>query len=247
MPHVNHDSKTKVFHFKQFDVVNEISAMKVNTDGVLLGAWALPVRHRCVWDIGTGTGVIAIMMAQRFPEATVHAVEIDPLSAKEATCNFLSSPWSERLFLHEGDFRQISSSLPAPDLIVCNPPYFDGHKHNLVSPLARKATARHEASLSCSTILEEASRRLNDDGRLCLISPANRENDIQWDAAGSRMYVERKTYVISRVGKAPSRILWRFSKTACSPEVDNLAIRYADNGFTTDYSQLLSPFYINID
>ena len=169
------------------------------------------------------------------------------LSAKEATCNFLSSPWSERLFLHEGDFRQISSSLPAPDLIVCNPPYFDGQKHNLVSPLARKATARHEASLSCSTILEEASRRLNDDGRLCLISPANREDDIQWDAAGSRMYVERKTYVITRVGKAPSRILWRFSKTACSPEVDNLAIRDADNGFTTDYSLLLSPFYINID
>ncbi|MGN1232838.1 MAG: tRNA1(Val) (adenine(37)-N6)-methyltransferase, partial [Candidatus Cryptobacteroides sp.] len=170
-----------VFHFKKFDVRNDKSAMKVNTDGVLLGASApLQPSDRQILDIGTGTGTIALMLAQRLgreagvlPSGTmITGIDIDVDAAAEAGENFLASPWNGNLkALHTplSDYEPESRF----DLIVSNPPYYDD---SLTNPDARKATARHTGDgLSFRDILEFAEPRLNAGGRLCIILPADQE------------------------------------------------------------------------
>ena len=115
--------REKVFKFKQFAVLNDRTAMKVGTDGVLLGAWCPVEGARRVLDVGTGCGVIALMVAHRNTDAVIDAIDIDHDAIDEATLNFANSPWSERLTAIEGDFNNLNTAV-GYDLIVSNPPYF---------------------------------------------------------------------------------------------------------------------------
>jgi len=135
------------FRFKQFTIEQEHAAMKVGTDGVLLGAWAsAPGAGSRVLDIGTGTGLIALMMAQRTKDAAVDALEIDPSSASQAKENFQNSPWKKRLRCFPSSFQDFSSQCRKQyDLIVCNPPFFSGSKKTASKS---KNLARHDDSLS---------------------------------------------------------------------------------------------------
>ena len=238
-----------VFRFKRFEVVNERSAMKVNTDGVLLGAamTILPEDRRFL-DIGTGTGTIALMAAQRsFAEVRddvrIDAIDIDEPSASEAAMNFAKSPWSESLKAHNMSLDDFAVSSESPyDLIFSNPPYFED---SLNAPEERRNNARHTSTgLSYREILDFAAERLSEDGRVSFVLPAETENALCRHARMNGLHLFRIVRVRTVPRKAPSRIIAEFSRVRTdSPEDTTLTIQ--DEGkYTQEYLSLMHDFYL---
>lgn len=250
----NRDRET-VFRFKQFEVTNRHSAMKVGTDGVLLGAWSLsgvindetfasPGR---ILDVGCGTGLIALMMAQCLPNARISGIEIDPVAAKEAADNFRASPWSERLEIVEGDFNKLFSETGSNvfDLIVSNPPFFANGE---LPPDEARLTARHESTLSLESLLRISSGVIAGDGSLCLVLPADREEELKYQAVINHFSIARLTRVSTVPSKPPRRILVglrRIAKVETQTMADSLSIHDGDGGFTDEYVSLVKDFYLN--
>ncbi len=158
-----------IFRFKQFAVDQTGCAMKINTDGVLLGALVEANQAKTILDIGTGTGVIALMLAQRFTEAQIDAVEIDPMAAQTAGKNFINSPYAERLNIYPVGFEQFFEQNPDKkyDLIVSNPPFFI---NSLKSPEAKRKLAKHTDEDFFKKLIK-ISTHLNPDGVCWLIIP----------------------------------------------------------------------------
>ena len=234
--------REKVFRFKQFAVVNDRTAMKVGTDGVLLGAWCPAEGARHVLDVGTGCGVIALMIAQRNASAVINAIDIDHDAIEEATLNFKASPWGERLTAIEGDFNELQTA-ERYDLIVSNPPYFT----NGVLPTGDARTqARHTGTLSYRQLIEGASRLLSDDGTLALITPTDAEQDIIEAATFASLPVRRLTRVIPVEDAAPKRTLWLLSRRDMAYCEDTLTIAHRDGTFTSDYVALTGAFYLKM-
>ena len=232
----------KVFRFKQFAVVNDRTAMKVGTDGVLLGAWCPVEGARHVLDVGTGCGVIALMIAQRNASAVLDAIDIDHDAIEEATLNFKASPWGERLTAIAGDFNELQTA-ERYDLIVSNPPYFT----NGVLPTGDARTqARHTGTLSYRQLIEGASRLLSDDGTLALITPTDAEQDIIEAATFASLPVRRLTRVIPVEDAAPKRTMWLLSRRDMAYCEDTLTIAHRDGTFTSDYIALTGAFYLKM-
>lgn len=249
--------KDTTFRFKHFEVENRLSAMKVGTDGILLGAWALSnFRHtiisepKDILDVGTGTGVIALIMAQRFPNAIIAGIDIDQNSVIEAKNNFSKSPWSKRLSVDEIDFAEYcaenNSGFHSFDVIISNPPFFaNGDSACNTS----RWDARHEGSLSPIALVRNAAGLLNDNGRLCMVSTADNSSDIEFEVILNGMAMERKTFVITGEGKSASRILWQIAKKGIcteNPIIDTLTIRDTKGAPTDEYRQLVEPFYLYV-
>ena len=234
--------REKVFKFKQFAVVNDRSAMKVGTDGVLLGAWCPVDGAQRVLDVGTGCGVIALMVAQRNPTAVIDAIDIDHDAIEEATVNLGHSPWSERLTAIEGDFNEWTTG-ESYDLIVSNPPYFTG---GVLPEGDSRTTARHTASLSYRQLIEGASRLLTADGILAFISPTDAEGDIIEAATFASMPVRHVTRVIPVEGADAKRTLWLLSRRDMPYREDTLTIAHADGSFTSEYIGLTRAFYLKM-
>lgn len=230
------------FKFKQFGLTQERTAMKVGTDGVLLGAWARVDQCHRIWDVGCGTGLLALMAAQR-SMARIMAIEIDEGAAMDARDNIASSPWADRITLVTGDANDIVTQPGLePDLIICNPPFF---ANSLKAPDATRSTARHESTLGCTSIVALASRVLSESGRLAMITPADRHDDVMFEASLRRLLPLRITEVCSREGKAPTRLLWEFGRNASHVLRDRISIRNAENVYTGEYKLLTSDFYLN--
>lgn len=234
--------RERVFRFKQFAVVNDRTAMKVGTDGVLLGAWCPVENAHRVLDVGTGCGVIALMVAQRNAAAIIDAIDIDHDSIEEAAVNFRHSPWNKRLTAIEGDFNEWHAA-EVYDLIVSNPPYFT----NGVLPTGDSRTqARHNASLSYSQLIEGAARLLSDEGMLAIITPTDAENDIIEAATFASLPVRRVTRVISVEGAEAKRSLWILSRREMPYCEDTLTIAHGDGSFTREYIELTREFYLKM-
>lgn len=239
-----------VFRFKRFEVRNELSAMKVNTDGVLLGAAAtLDFSDRRILDVGTGTGTIALMLAQRYddmgpaalPEIT--GIDIDAPSASEASENFAGSPWS-------GCLQCINSSLqnfrPEEkfDLIVSNPPYFE---KDLQAPESRRNAARHgDSTLSYEDIIAFAAKNLTDSGRLSLILPSDRRMELVRTAAAYGLRPFRVLNVRTGATKPVTRSIVELSGTAVSAREEELVMTEKGRN-TSQYLSLVSDFYLFTD
>ena len=234
--------REKTFRFKQFSVLNDRTAMKVGTDGVLLGAWC-PVEgvHR-VLDVGTGCGVIALMIAQRNSGAVITGIDIDEGAIEEASLNFANSPWSERLTAILADFNDLTDG-DRYDLIVSNPPYFTD---SLPSPDASRTLARHTCSLTYRQLIEGAARLLTGDGTLALISPTDAESDIIEAATFASLPVRSKTRVIPVEGAAPKRTLWLLSRRDTPYTENTLTIAHPDGSFTKEYIDLTKDFYLKM-
>lgn len=235
------------FKFKRFDVVNERSPMKVNTDGVLLGAWACVRREDAnVLDVGTGTGVIALMAAQRLDDAGscafVTGIDIDEASSEEASANFAASPWAERLHA-ECTPLQTFCDTRKWDLIVSNPPFFD---NSLQAPDSRRNISRHtgvEGSLSYRDLCAFASERLAAGGRLAMVLPADQERIVLRTAASFGLFPSRITRVRTTPSKTPARMLLELTRERGEKEETCLAIQ--DGGtYTSDYLALTREFYL---
>ena len=231
-------NREQVFRFKRFSVANRLAAMKVGTDGVLLGAWCDVEGCRRVLDVGTGSGLIALMIAQRSPEALVTGIDIVPDAVAEATDNVACSTWSDRVSIIGADFNlaAVDGTLARYDLIVSNPPYFTT---DIKSPDAARAAARHGDGLTFADIIRTAPSLLAPDGRIALVSPYDREADIMLDAELAGLSVSRLTRVFTKpTSQSPSRLLWELSLKPSPLIADTLVIG------SPDYNSLLRDFYL---
>lgn len=232
-----------MFTFKQFSIDDSRCAMKVGTDSVLLGAWADVAHVHSVIDVGAGSGILALMIAQRAPEARVTAVEIDAEAAAGAAANIAASPWACRCRAVRGDVASYSPEAPA-DMMICNPPYFTGA---LRAPDRQRATARHaEGTLSPLSAIALAERWLAPEGSLAMVTPADIADDVVFEAEMRRMDVWRMCMVSTATGKAPSRILWQLSRKGCHPTESRTRLYIRSEGKLTDeYRSLTSDFYLH--
>ena len=256
MPGMTNEAMS-TFRFKRFEVVNERSAMKVNTDGVLLGAsMTIMPSDRSLLDIGTGTGTIALAAAQRLadsvgPEALpchrdvrIDAIDIDEASAAEAATNFRNSPWSESLQAFNLSLEDFSASYGDRkyDLIFSNPPYFED---SFNAPQERRNNARHTSTgLSYREILDFAADRLSDRGRVSVVLPAETENALCRHARMNGLHLFRIVRVKTVPRKAPSRIIAEFSRTRTEPAEDLTLTIQNEGKYTEEYLSLMHDFYL---
>lgn len=233
----------KGFTFKQFHIDHSRCAMKVGTDGTLLGAWAaLPTGEGSILDIGTGTGLIAIMAAQRSPKALITAIDIDADCALQAQENVAASPWAERISIRECALQEFSSEEKF-DAIISNPPYFID---SLLSPDASRTTARHTASLSFDDLTAGVLRLLSAEGRFSLILPPA-EFERFLSAARGRLFVTRLCEVWSTPESGTKRIMAEFSTTppAELPLTEKIIIEDSGpQGYSAEYKALTRDFYL---
>lgn len=226
--------------------------MKVNTDGVLLGAsMSLRPSDRRLLDIGTGTGTIALMAAQRLEELSdlkdcrIEAIDIDEVSAEEASLNFERSPWAESLFAKALPLDEFAQSLAAEDrfdLIFSNPPYFED---SLLAPEQRRCNARHTANgLSYREIIDFASQKLTPDGRLALVLPADQEHDLLRHARMNGLFLFRILRVRTVERKLPSRIVVEFSRNRVDSIVDEILTIQKEGRYSHEYLSLMHGFYL---
>lgn len=228
------------FRFKQFSVCQDASALKVGTDAVLLGA-AMTVKpaDRHLLDIGTGTGVIALMAAQRCPEAVIDAIEIDEASAEEAAANFRQSPWPDRLNALYIPLQGYQTA-EKYDLIFSNPPYYD---NSLTNPDERETTARHTGSLSHADICSFASEHLAPEGRLALVLPSESERQFLRSAASFGLFPFRLMRIKTTEKKAPKRIILELSRTRQAVVETTMTLQNGP-GRSDEYSSLTRDFYL---
>lgn len=232
-----------VFYFKQFSVHHQNSTMKVGTDAVLLGAITDIGKAKNILDVGTGSGVIALMLAQR-SDASIHAIDPDKPSIKEAGENFKASSWEERLSAENITIQNFAeSNNPDFDLIVTNPPYFT---NALKNPDASKAQARHNDNLSFDELIRNASQLLNSQGKLALILPASEEQSILHIAFTYKLFPNQITYILPREDKSPNRIVLELSKQETSGKLfsQTLSIRNKTGEYSPEYIALLKNFLL---
>jgi tRNA1Val (adenine37-N6)-methyltransferase len=230
-----------VFKFKQFAVDQTGCAMKINTDGVLLGAIAVQQQPESILDIGTGTGVIALMLAQRFADAKVDAVEIDATAAAAAHKNFSDSSFAGRMKVHAVSFEEFGTAVKY-DLIVSNPPYF---VNDLKSPEKRKEIARHTHEDFFNTLLRKAAVMLNPEGLLWLILPVKQAEKVVINAVLYKFHPARLIHIHSDNTKAAFRqiICLGFSRNKPLQE-EHVYIYEAKDRYTEQYKQLLKDFFL---
>lgn len=215
--------------------------MKVGTDAVLLGAWAAVKPTDWVLDIGTGCGILPLMLAQR-GIAKVHAVDLDEASAKEAAENFEASQWHRQLFAFHADIRKFTMQC-AYDLIISNPPFF---VNSFKCDTSRRNQARHtDTSLSFNDLTASVRRLLKPDGRFAVVLPKRESNDFIALAEQSNLYIHKKENIIPIEGKAPNRVNleFRYGKPS-SIESSDLVIRLNDGTFSADYQYRVKDFYL---
>lgn len=229
-----------MFDFKRFNIDDSHSAMKVGTDGVLLGAWAgIGFEPGRVLDAGAGSGLVSLMLAQRFSEARIVAVEIDAASAADARDNVLRSDWSSRIEIVVGDVLELEDG--NFDFIVSNPPFFT---ESIKSPDKARAFSRHESSFGIRPLILLASRLLSPGGRLSFIAPASRDGEIDFLLASQRLYPRRRVGVRQRPDRPVVRSLWEASTVDGPLEISSLTIKGQDGDYTGAYRSLTKDFYL---
>jgi tRNA1Val (adenine37-N6)-methyltransferase len=236
------DMSNDWFQFKNFLVRQDQSAMKVGTDGVLLGAWADCRNCSHILDIGTGTGLIALILAQRNETAGITAVEIEAAAFNQAVENVADSPWPGRIEVVHCDFRSWNPAAdPGFDLIVCNPPFFT---RSLKAPDNQRSTARHDDELPLSILIPKAARLLAQTGRLALILPVGRAQDAITLANENELHLYRRTDVKGNIHAHVKRVLLEWGYSDRPVETSGLAIESTARGIYTDqYRGLTGEFY----
>lgn len=236
----NKEVKKEVFRFKQFSIRHDRCAMKVGTDGVLLGAWG-SVEGRRILDIGTGTGLIALMAAQRNPDAQVLGIDIDEAAVQQAQENFSESPFSERLSC---ELQDIIAWCPSErfDAILCNPPFFT---EDTLPDDAGRALARNNKSMPFVQLIPKVATLLTDEGRFSIIVPSNHAQDIIGLCLAEGLHLQRRCQVRTAAHKPPRRSLLTFSsiRNTLNKEPD-LYILNPDGSRSQTYTALTNPFYL---
>lgn len=235
--------QSSVFKFKQFDIVQNASAMKVGTDGVLVAAWAQSENTETILDIGSGTGLIGLMLCQRFTHARVIGIEIDSSAHQESEGNIARSPWPERMVTINTDIQGFADSHNQTfDLIVSNPPFFTSQ---YLPATQQRSTARHTNELSYDVLLRCANKLLDKNGRFCLILPADAQSEIEKLCCKYLLKVNRICYIKPTPDKPPKRILISIAHQAYPLQIEEIIIE--DKGrhqYSAEYKDLTKDFYL---
>ena len=231
-----------MFNFKQFSVEDSNSPMKVGTDAVLLGAWAPALPDAKILDIGTGCGVISLMLAQRSDNAKITAIDIDNGAWNDACNNFKNSPWSSNIKAIECTVQTFATQHKnAFDIIVSNPPYFED---SLKSNKTKRNIARHTDSLPFAELITAIDLLLNDDGTFAAILPYNEGLKFIAEAKEYGLHCFKTTLVANKPSAEVKRIMFCLSRKELSvAETPTLYIRNEDNSYSAEYLELTKDFY----
>ncbi|WP_394166519.1 tRNA1(Val) (adenine(37)-N6)-methyltransferase [Photobacterium piscicola] len=235
---------SRSFNFKQFTINDHGCGMPISTDGVLLGAWAgLPQQGHIV-DIGTGSGLLALMAAQRTQATTITAIELDSSAAMAATANFSASPWSSRLQCIENNITHWCQHIASAsiDSIICNPPYFNTGQQ---AHQQHRATARHTDSFSHQQLLETLRYLLTTDGSASIILPAYEGQQLINQASAYGLYCQRRCDVRTTMYKPIMRTLIELTKNCVITEQQQLCV-HTNNTYSTDFIKLTKDFYLKM-
>jgi tRNA1Val (adenine37-N6)-methyltransferase len=230
------------FRFKQFQVQQDRCAMKVSTDACIQGAWTPVAEHvGRVLDIGCGTGLLSLMLAQRAPQLQIDAIELDNSAAAQAAGNVAASPWSQRIRVMPGDARDFLSE-EKYELIICNPPFF----HNsLPGKSESRNLARHSLSLGPEDLFAVIRRNLDAGGYACAMWPA--PEHVLWEQllSENNWHIHRRLSVRSRDEREVHRVISLSAAFPAERCVDEyLSVHSAGNEYTPAFVELLQPYYL---
>ena len=237
-------SKKALFHFKKFTVSHSKSSMKVGTDGVLLGAWTeIGEGASRILDIGTGTGLIALMTAQRHLSAEIIGIDIEPTAVSEAALNFQNSPWSNRLKAVNSSVQEFNAKSKF-DMIISNPPFIEFNFHSIDG---NRSVARQQEKLTFEELIKHSSRLLNDAGAFSIIIPAFEKDAFIELAVAEKLYPHRICEVKGRANLDAKRVLTTFKKKPISAILEEeLVIEIERHKYTEAYIDLVKDFYLNM-
>lgn len=243
----------KAFQFKEFKVEQDRCAMKIGTDGVLLGAWtSLMHEPDSILDIGTGTGVIALMLAQRSPAQLIDAIEIDENAYEQSVANFEASDWGDRLFCYHAAFNEFVEEMQEEEqyeLIVSNPPFWKSPltpaKWENSIPKTRQ-NARFYDALPFSELLEGVSKLLHPEGEFSTVIPYSEEDTFIKLAAKFKLFPKKITRVKGTETSKIKRSLLSFSFHQIKPEEDELIIEISRHNYTPEYKAMVKDFYLKM-
>lgn len=233
------------FRFRQFAVADDRCAMKVGTDGVLLGAWCRVQGKQNALDIGTGSGLIALMLAQRNPLLQVTAIELDAEAAGQAAENVANSPWRNRIQVSRAALQEFRPAEETRyDLIVCNPPFFPEGGHLPAAGTARRQS-RSDATLSSRELFMHAAMVLSDAGTVSLVLPESRNQEFQESARLAGWYPERETLVRPMPEKPAHRVLLEFGRVERTPEYGEITLQLSGrrHDYSPEFIALTREFY----
>lgn len=232
------------FQFKQFTVWHDKCAMKVGTDGVLLGAWTSVENTRSILDVGCGTGLISLMLAQRC-QAIIDALDIDPAACMQARENADHSPFGQRLqVIHRpfADFVTEFAGIRQYDCIVSNPPYFI---NSLKCPDKQRNQARHTDTLTLEELIEGSRQLLAPQGKLCLILPFDQREILLPIIYKKSLFLHKETAVLPTPTSRPKRLLVEISDTPVTEvQADTLTIEKERHVYTNEFIALVHAYYL---
>lgn len=233
------------FHFKQFTLQQDRCAMKIGTDGVLLGAWTQLIHQpRSVLDVGAGTGIIALQLAQRSNAELIDAVEIDEDAFEQCTENFESSPWGDRLFCYHASLQEFASEMEEPyELIVSNPPFFS---EDVKSGDPTRDTARFEDSLPFEHLLPCVAHLLSANGVFATVLPKNQQDRFIALAQNAGLFLNRICFVKGTPDSEIKRVLMEFSFEQKPTIEESLTLELSRHEYTPEYISLVRDFYFKM-
>jgi tRNA1Val (adenine37-N6)-methyltransferase len=249
------------FKFKQFTIEQDKSAMKIGTDGALIGAWtSIKNKPNSILDIGSGTGIIALQLAQRSTAESIDAIEIDDNAFEQCIANFENSPWGDRLFCYHSSIQEFAQEMPNEadfepyDLIVSNPPFFETPLENKINPKSQnsnidkhqRAMARFTDALPFDHLIICAAHLLSDKGVLAVVIPSDVSDDFIETCNEHRLFLLRKCSVQGTASSAVKRCLLEFSFEENTPTHSNLIIEKSRHDYTSDYKELVKDFYLKM-
>jgi tRNA1Val (adenine37-N6)-methyltransferase len=241
---MSNSTNPKAFYLKQFSMYHHRSTMKIGTDAMILSAWVDLNNVNFILDVGTGSGIIALMMAAR-SSAAIDAIEIDEPSAIEARENFNNSPFNNRLHIYQNDFKIFAEeSTKRYDLIISNPPFFI---NDMKPENSKRKQARHTDSLTFSELSFFTKKLLDKNGRFCLVLPYSESKIFVAEASKNGLYLNKKQLIFPKPCKEPNRVNLELSLTETKAVMEEKFIIRDEQGlFTQQYVNLLGEYYTSI-
>jgi len=230
------------FQFKQFRINQDKCSMKVGTDGVLLGAWTNVANAKTILDVGTGTGLIALMLAQRSPKSRITALEIESAACQQAEENVESSAFKNQIKVIHEDFKNMSSN-ETFDLIVSNPPFFD---NGTVSDIDHRSIARHQVSLTFTMLIDKSVKLLNPKGSISLILPLDNLSTVTEIIKEKNLHLHRVCRVHPTPNKPAKRVLLECGNFKSEFEESSITLEKSRHQYTEDAQVYLKDFYLNL-
>ncbi|MDR3653567.1 MAG: methyltransferase [Paludibacter sp.] len=233
------------FQFKQFTIFHDKCAMKVGIDAVLLGVWASVDKAKEILDIGTGSGLIALMLAQRNPNSFVDAIDIDTNAILQATENVNQSPWPNRISMQQISLQQFAlTSKKRYDLIVSNPPYFI---NSLKAPSESRTNARHTELLTHEELIENAIKLLHPEGRICIILPVNEGMECIDFTLKNGLTCSKRVVIFPKPTAGAKRLLLEFCLQKGQTDVSELVIESEErHHYSPEFTELAKNFYLKL-